>query len=171
MANKKLLVCVAIAATALLLNACVKKEEPKEDQNQQTSSSEAPTNQSTVVDPSTTEPQPQEQIDQPVAASSVNTEVLSQDTTDNTEATKAAVQAQPKEIQPTKPVIEKPQVEQPRTTTPKPEKTAQPAQVTNSEPVTKPKDVAHQASSNTTSQSVDDAVAEAMAAAAPALKN
>ncbi|MFN7289352.1 MAG: hypothetical protein ACK5T6_02100, partial [Pirellula sp.] len=40
MANKKLLLCAAIA-TGLLLTACVKKEEPKnEDQQEQTAETE-----------------------------------------------------------------------------------------------------------------------------------
>ena len=46
MANKKLLICAALA-TGLLLTACVKKEEPKEEQQEQ----------ATVTQ--TTQPQPE----------------------------------------------------------------------------------------------------------------
>ena len=69
MANKKLLICAALA-TGLLLTACVKKEEPKnEEQSEQ--ASEAQTTQAASQPEQTQEFQPLESVDKPTTPAPV----------------------------------------------------------------------------------------------------
>lgn len=165
MANKKLLICAALA-TGLLLTACVKKEEPKNEEQQEQATTETQT-----------QPQPEpekiqefeslESVDKqeaPAAAVETTREETANTTTEirreirpaQTE-TPAATET-PRTEQPKPAKTEQPKAEQPVKTEPKPAKVEQP----KAEPTTK---------SSTPAQSEDDAVAAAIAAATPALNN
>ena len=140
MANKKLLICAALA-TGLLLTACVKKEEPKnEEQSEQ--ASEAQTTQAASQPEPTQEFQPLESVDKPATPAPVIE--ISREQTANT-TTEIRRETQPAQIQATEEATA--QAEQP-----KPAKVEQPKAV-------KP----------ATAQTEDDAVAAAIAAATPAL--
>ncbi|MBP9786648.1 MAG: internalin [Acinetobacter sp.] len=142
MANKKLLICAALA-TGLLLTACVKKEEPKnEEQSEQ--ASEAQTTQAASQPEPTQEFQPLESVDKPATPAPVIE--ISREQTANT-TTEIRRETQPTQIQATEEATA--QAEQP-----KPAKVEQPKAV-------KP----------ATAQTEDDAVAAAIAAATPALNN
>lgn len=142
MANKKLLICTALA-TGLLLTACVKKEEPKnEEQSEQ--ASEAQTTQAASQPEPTQEFQPLESVDKPATPAPVIE--ISREQTANT-TTEIRRETQPAQIQATEEATA--QAEQP-----KPAKVEQPKAV-------KP----------ATAQTEDDAVAAAIAAATPALNN
>jgi hypothetical protein len=142
MANKKLLICAALA-TGLLLTACVKKEEPKnEEQSEQ--ASEAQTTQAASQPEQTQEFQPLESVDKPATPAPVIE--ISREQTANT-TTEIRRETQPAQIQATEEATA--QAEQP-----KPAKVEQPKAV-------KP----------ATAQTEDDAVAAAIAAATPALNN
>ena len=142
MANKKLLICAALA-TGLLLTACVKKEEPKnEEQSEQ--ASEAQTTQAASQPEPTQEFQPLESVDKPATPAPVIE--ISREQTANT-TTEIRRETQPAQIQATEQATA--QAEQP-----KPAKVEQPKAV-------KP----------TATQTEDDAVAAAIAAATPALNN
>ena len=142
MANKKLLICAALA-TGLLLTACVKKEEPKnEEQSEQ--ASEAQTTQAASQPEPTQEFQPLESVDKPATPAPVIE--ISREQTANT-TTEIRRETQPAQIQATEEATA--QAEQP-----KPAKVEQPKAV-------KP----------AATQTEDDAVAAAIAAATPALNN
>ena len=142
MANKKLLICAALA-TGLLLTACVKKEEPKnEEQSEQ--ASEAQTTQAASQLEPTQEFQPLESVDKPATPAPVIE--ISREQTANT-TTEIRRETQPAQIQATEEATA--QAEQP-----KPAKVEQPKAV-------KP----------AATQTEDDAVAAAIAAATPALNN
>ena len=142
MANKKLLICAALA-TGLLLTACVKKEEPKnEEQSEQ--ASEAQTTQAASQPEPTQEFQPLESVDKPATPAPVIE--ISREQTANT-TTEIRRETQPTQIQATEEATA--QAEQP-----KPAKVEQPKAV-------KP----------AATQTEDDAVAAAIAAATPALNN
>ena len=142
MANKKLLICAALA-TGLLLTACVKKEEPKnEEQSEQ--ASEAQTTQAASQPEQTQEFQPLESVDKPTTPAPV-IEISREETANTT--TEIRRETQPAQIQATEEATA--QAEQP-----KPAKVEQPKAV-------KP----------ATAQTEDDAVAAAIAAATPALDN
>ncbi|MEG1399372.1 MAG: internalin [Acinetobacter sp.] len=142
MANKKLLICAALA-TGLLLTACVKKEEPKnEEQSEQ--ASEAQTTQAASQPEPTQEFQPLESVDKPATPAPVIE--ISREQTANT-TTEIRRETQPTQIQATEEATA--QAEQP-----KPAKVEQPKAV-------KP----------AAAQTEDDAVAAAIAAATPALNN
>ena len=142
MANKKLLICAALA-TGLLLTACVKKEEPKnEEPSEQTS--ETQTTQAASQPEPTQEFQPLESVDKPATPAPVIE--ISREQTANT-TTEIRRETQPAQIQATEEATA--QAEQP-----KPAKVEQPKAV-------KP----------ATAQTEDDAVAAAIAAATPALNN
>lgn len=145
--NKNFLICGAIAA-ALLLTACVKKEAPKEDEQEKVETT-----------------QPTEQVNQPVQLQPL-------DSAENTQTeTPAQVEIERQETENTTTVIrrevtqpaatEAPKGETPKAAAPKaeaPKAEEKPAQATPSK-------------SNSASQSEDDAVAAAIAAATPALEN
>ena len=145
--NKKFLICGAIAA-ALLLTACVKKEAPKEDEQEKVETT-----------------QPTEQVNEPVQLQPL-------DSAENTQTeTPAQVEIERQETENTTTVIrrevtqpaatEAPKAETPKAAAPKaeaPKEEEKPAQATPSK-------------SNSASQSEDDAVAAAIAAATPALEN
>ncbi|ENW81360.1 hypothetical protein F909_02651 [Acinetobacter sp. ANC 3929] len=150
MANKKLLICAALA-TGLLLTACVKKEEPKNEEQPEQATTE-------------TQPQPEpekiqefeslESVDKHEAPAPVveTTREETQNTT--TEIRRETRPAQTETATPTeepKPV----KAEQ------KPVKTEQP----------KAEQTAKAPKSSVPAQSEDDAVAAAIAAATPALNN
>ena len=145
--NKKFLICGAIAA-ALLLTACVKKEAPKEDEQEKVETT-----------------QPTEQVNEPVQLQPL-------DSAENTQTeTPAQVEIERQETENTTTVIrrevtqpaatEAPKAETPKAAAPKaeaPKAEEKPAQATPSK-------------SNSASQSEADAVAAAIAAATPALEN
>lgn len=147
--NKKFLICGAIAA-ALLLTACVKKEAPKEDEQEKVETT-----------------QPTEQVNEPVQLQPL-------DSAENTQTeTPAQVEIERQETENTTTVIrrevtqpaatEAPKAETPKAAAPKaeaPKAEEKPAQATPSK-----------SNSNSASQSEDDAVAAAIAAATPALEN
>lgn len=147
--NKKFLICGAIAA-ALLLTACVKKEAPKEDEQEKVETT-----------------QPTEQVNEPVQLQPL-------DSAENTQTeTPAQVEIERQETENTTTVIrrevtqpaatEAPKAETPKAAAPKAEASKaeeKPAQATPSK-----------SNSNSASQSEDDAVAAAIAAATPALEN
>ncbi|OTG66359.1 internalin [Acinetobacter silvestris] len=150
--NKKLLICGAIA-TALLVTACVKKEAPKEEQQEQAAS--------------TAQPQPaQFESLESTATSSIpatvsessHVEVEHQES-NNTSAT-IRREAQTTDVSAQ---IEPSHVEEQKPAETKPAKAESVKTETQQAATPKPKP--------TTAQSEDDAVAAAIAAATPALKN
>ena len=146
MANKKLLICAALA-TGLLLTACVKKEEPKnEEPSEQTS--ETQTTQAASQPQQNQEFQPLESVDKPAApVIEMSREETPNTTTEIRRETRPAQTAEDTTTA---------QAEQPKPaqTEQKPAKVEQPKAV-------KP----------TPAQTEDDAVAAAIAAATPALNN
>jgi len=179
MANKKFLICAALA-TGLLLTACVKKEEPKNEEQQEQATTQ-------------TQPQPEpekiqefeslESVDKqeaPAPAVETTREETANTTTEirreirpaQTE-TPAATET-PRTEQPKPAKTEQPKAEQPVKAEAKPAKTEQPVK-TESKPakVEQPKaeQTAKAPKSSTPAQSEDDAVAAAIAAATPALNN
>lgn len=141
--NKKLLICGAIAA-ALLITACVKKEEPKQEEKEQveTAASEA----------APAEPAKFESLDsadmQEIAPMPSHAEIIREETPNTTtEIRREAASAQPAaEAKPAAPKAEAPKAED------------KPTQVS-------PKQ------NSSAAQTEDDAVAAAIAAATPALEN
>ncbi|WP_336956597.1 internalin [Acinetobacter johnsonii] len=132
--NKKLLICGAIAA-GLLLTACVKKEAPKEDEQEQ-------------VEVVTTEQQQTVEL-QPLAASEpeipAQVEVIREETPNTTTEIRRETSAPAPAAQPA-----------PKAEAPKAEEKPTQARPSNTNPNT---------------QTEDDAVAAAIAAATPALEN
>ena len=132
--NKKLLICGAIAA-GLLLTACVKKEAPKEDEQEQ-------------VEVVTTEQQQTVEL-QPLAASEpeipAQVEVIREETPNTTTEIRRERLAPAPAAQPA-----------PKAEAPKAEEKPTQARPSNTNPNT---------------QTEDDAVAAAIAAATPALEN
>lgn len=150
MMNKKLLICGAIA-TGLLLTACVKKEAPKEDEQEQTLEH--------------IEQQPQETVEITTIDTSDNDGIptyieIEHEESNNTSAT---IRREPRDV-----VII--QAEPTNIATPTPR-----AETIDNQPKAEVKvldskaEVAKPKASNTTPQSEDDAVAAAIAAAMPAL--
>ncbi|MGY5393514.1 internalin [Acinetobacter sp. NigerLNRRAM0016] len=143
--NKKFLICGALAM-GLLLTACVKKEEPKDEQTDTAQAASEPTEQVQF---------------QPLEASQPEAEVV----------IPAQVEVERQETPNTTTEIR-------REETPKPAATQATSTQATSTQVTeapkaevKPAQVAPQTKPNTATQSEDDAVAAAIAAATPALDN
>ncbi|OTG82234.1 hypothetical protein [Acinetobacter sp. ANC 4648] len=150
--NKKLLICGAIA-TALLVTACVKKEAPKEEQQEQAAS--------------TAQQQPaQFESLESTATSSIPATVpeSSHVAIEHQESNNTSVTIR-REVQPVDVTIpaEPTKVEEQKTTETKPAKAESVKTETQPTATAKPKP--------NTAQSEDDAVAAAIAAATPALKN
>ena len=157
--NKKLLICGAIA-TALLVTACVKKEPPKEEQTEQA----APNKQPKPVQLESVETAESSTIPATVPeASRIEVEQQESNHTSTTirreyheaEPTEAAAKAEPAKKVEEQKTAEIKQVET------KPAKAESVKTETQSAVTAK----------STASQSEDDAVAAAIAAATPALKN
>jgi len=155
--NKKFLICGAIAA-ALLLTACVKKEAPKEDEQEKVETTQ-PTEQ--VNEP--VQLQPLDSAENTQTETPAQVEIERQETENTTtvirrEVTQPAATEAPKAETPkaAAPKAEAPKAAAPKAEAPKAEE--KPAQATPSK-------------SNSASQSEDDAVAAAIAAATPALEN
>ena len=149
--NKKFLICGAIAA-ALLLTACVKKEAPKEDEQEKVET----TQQIEQVN----EPVQLEPLDAPentLAEAPAQVEVERQETANTTTVIRREVREAPQQTATeATPKAEAPKAATPKTEAPKAEE--KPTQATPSK-------------SNSANQSEDDAVAAAIAAATPALEN
>lgn len=153
MMNKKLLICGALA-TGLLLTACVKKEAPKEEEQTEVAASEA-----TPVQQPALETQSADQ-DQPLIEEVPETVEVIREETPNT-TTEIRRETRPAESNsapaqaPSAPAQSTPAA-------------SQPAQA----PKAKDTETEHKPKTNTGSaQSEDDAVADAIAAATPALDN
>ncbi|RZJ20482.1 MAG: internalin [Acinetobacter sp.] len=142
--NKKLLLCGAIA-TSLLLTACVKKETPKEDEQEQVE-----TTQQTEQVNQPAEAVPLEAAENSEAQAPAQVEIEREETANTTTVIRREV--------PQQNAAEAPKAE-PKPVTPKPE-----APTAESKPVPEAS-----AKSNSETQSEDDAVAAAIAAATPAL--
>lgn len=154
MANKKLLICAAIA-TGLLLTACVKKEEPKNEEQQSEQSTET---QITEQQPESVETNQQfetlESVDTEEApAPSVET------MREETENTTTEIR---RETRPAQSQSNSTPTETSRTESARPAQTEQNAPSTEQPKALKP---------SGPSQSEEDAVAAAIAAATPALNN
>ena len=148
MMNKKLLICGALA-TGVLLTACVKKEAPKEDEQEQTVEK--------------TEQQPQQSVEiEPVEIEEVEeapTRVeIEQQESNNTSAT---IRREYRDVPAEQPAA---QVASPAPTRSEPAR----SETVEAKPKAEVKAPEPKASS-TTAQSEDDAVAAAIAAATPAL--
>ena len=142
--NKKLLLCGAIA-TSLLLTACVKKETPNEDEQEQVE-----TTQQTEQVNQPAEAIPLESAENSEAQAPAQVEIEREETANTTTVIRREVSQQN--------AAEAPKAE-PKPATPKPEA-----------PQAEPKPVPEaSAKSNSETQSEDDAVAAAIAAATPAL--
>ncbi|WP_353141458.1 internalin [Acinetobacter pragensis] len=143
--NKKLLICGAIA-TALLITACVKKEEPKQEEQEQvdTSASEA----------QPVEPAKFESLDsadtQPIEPIPAHEEVIREETPNTTTEIR-------REVRNEEPAT-------PKAETPKPAPKAEAPKAEDKPAQAAPKQ-------HSGAQTEDDAVAAAIAAATPALDN
>lgn len=156
--NKKLLIGAAIA-TALLISACVKKETPKDDAETQEQVASQPAqfqDLNSVESSNTTSVEIPTQVqNEPTLQENPQPAPTTQSHTQNNPA--PAYVSTPEPIPAAKPTVETPKTE--------------------ASPATKPavteaiKPIAQQANTVAKAQSEDDAVAAAMAAAAPALKN
>ena len=148
--NKKFLICGAIA-TALLVSACVKKEEPKEAEPEKVETAQPATSEPTQFEslPSVEQNNAQ-QVEIPAHVEVERTETANTSTEIRREATHEAHATMPSAQAENKPAA----------TEAKPVKTE----------TAQTKTPAPKASSGS-AQSEDDAVAAAIAAATPALKN
>jgi len=149
--NKKLLICGAIA-TVLLVSACVKKEAPKEDEQ------EVETTQSATSEPAQFEnlPSAEQNTAQQVETPPQKVEIERT----QTENTTTEIRRETHEVHATT---------QNQSAEPKPVEDSKPAKAESVKTESAPKDTPR-ANSNA-AQSEDDAVAAAIAAATPALKN
>lgn len=162
--NKKLLIC-GLIATGLVLTACVKKEEPKNDEAEkvETTQTQQPAqfeNLETAEHNLTDQPQ----INQDDSSQQVNDHSGSTETTQTQQPVQqptAAPRAEPKPAQHVETAVRA----EPKPAAPKPE--AKPAPVETARAETAPVAKANSG----TAQTEDDAVAAAIAAATPALKN
>lgn len=155
--NKKLLICGAIAA-ALVLTACVKKEEPKQDEPKQPETTSQPETV-TVIEPAPMQPLEPIESDEPEIPARV--EIERQETANTTTEIR-------REVRPVEPTAQEPTKVEPAKPTPAPapkvEAPKPPVAKVESKPTpSKP--------SSASSQSEDDAIAAAIAAATPALNN
>lgn len=150
--NKKLLICGAIA-TVLLVSACVKKEAPKEDEQ------EVETTQTATSEPAQFEnlPSAEQNGTQPVEAPAQQV-VIERTQTENTTT---EIRRETHEAHATT---------QNQATETKPAEESKPAKAESVKTESAPKDTTPRANSSA-AQSEDDAVAAAIAAATPALKN
>ncbi|AWL28932.1 internalin [Acinetobacter defluvii] len=157
--NKKLLIC-GLIATGLVLTACVKKEEPKNDEPEkvETTQTQQPEPQPAQFENlETVDQEHDQQINQGGSSEQVNAGQTETTTPrNNVQPAPAPRVEQPKAVQTT----EVTRTEQPKPAAPKPApvetaRTETPAPKANS----------------ATAQTEDDAVAAAIAAATPALKN
>ncbi|ENW96312.1 hypothetical protein [Acinetobacter sp. NIPH 298] len=148
MANNKLLICAALA-TGLLVTACVKKEEPKNEEQPE----QATETQMTEQQPEAAKTEVFESLE------SINTEEapapVIETTLEETENTTTEIRRETRPAQTQSTNNTAAQSEAPRTEQPSAPRVEQP----------KP------SKSNTSGQSEEDAVAAAIAAATPALSN
>ena len=159
--NKNFLICGAIAA-GLLLTACVKKEAPKEDEQEKVET----TQQIEQVN----EPVQLEPLDAPEntpAEAPAQVEVERQETANTTTVIRREVREAPKQTA-TEPA---PKAEVPKAAAPKTEAPKAAAPKTEASKAEEKPTQATPSKSNSANQSEDDAVAAAIAAATPALEN
>lgn len=162
--NKKLLICGAIA-TSLLLSACVKKETPAEEETRAETATTQSKPEAKFENLSPTEPEPTAAVAEQATAAAApkaadtpkKVEVIREQTANTT--TEIRRETRPAQTE-TQPKAEAPKPE-PKAEVPKPEPKAE-------APKAEPKPKAEAPRSNST-QSQDDAVAAAIAAATPAL--
>lgn len=153
--NKKLLICGAIA-TSLLLSACVKKETPAEEETRAETATTQSKPEAKFENLSPTEPEPTAAVAEQATAAAApkaadtpkKVEVIREQTANTT--TEIRRETRPAQTE-----------TQPKAEAPKPEPKAE-------APKAEPKPKAEAPRSNST-QSQDDAVAAAIAAATPAL--
>lgn len=149
--NKKILICGAIAAS-LLLTACVKKEAPKDDEQekvettQQTEQVNEPVQLQPLDAPENTQAETPEQV-----------QIERQETANTTTVIRREVRETPQQTA----ADATPKAEAPKAVAPKPEAPKAEEKPTQATP----------SKSNSANQSEDDAVAAAIAAATPALEN
>ncbi len=144
MANKKLVICAALA-TGLLLTACVKKEEPKsEDQQEQASETQS----------TQTEPESQNSNSSESIPTTVQLEPVIETTREETAHTTTEIRRETRPAQNSSSNNSPGQTEQPKAVQPEP----------------KPVNI-EAPKANNSAQTEDDAVAAAIAAATPALAN
>lgn len=144
--NKKFLIC-GLLATGLILTACVKKEPPKDENQEQ-------------VDATTQEQQPTEfkplqstENNQPSSTAEQTVVIERMETPNTTTEVRREQHHTPRETEPTTPKKEEPKVDS----------------TASAESANTPSQSSRQNSNQ--SRSEDDAVADAIAAATPALKN
>lgn len=142
--NKKLLLCGVIAAS-LILTACVKKETPKDDEQEKVETTQ-PAQSSEAVE--STQFEPLNSIDNSEAEVPTQVEVERTETENTTTEVRREVRDVPPQA-PSKPEAQKPVA---------PKAEDKPTSATSNQ-------------SNSDAQSEDDAVAAAIAAATPALNN
>lgn len=159
MANKKLLICAALA-TGLLLTACVKKEEPKNEEQQEQTATETQT-----------QPEP-EKIQEFESLESVDKHEapapVIETTREETPNTTTEIRRETHPAQTETPAATQTPTEAPRAEEPKPVKAEQKPTKTEQPKAEQP---VKTAKPSTPAQSEDDAVAAAIAAATPALNN
>ncbi|MCI3878985.1 internalin [Acinetobacter higginsii] len=157
MANKKLLICAALA-TGLLLTACVKKEEPKNEEQQEQAATETQT-----------QPEP-EKIQEFESLESVDKHQapapVVETTREETPNTTTEIHRETRPAQTETPAATP--TEAPRAEEPKPVKAEQKPAKTEQPKAEQP---VKTAKPSAPAQSEDDAVAAAIAAATPALNN
>lgn len=146
--NKKLLICGAIA-TVLLVSACVKKETPKEDEQDKVETTQPATSEAAQFENLPSSEQNTQQVEIPAHVEVERTETAN--TTTEVRTTTHEAHATTQNAQAADP--------KPAATEAKPAK----AESVKAQPTPKP--------NSATAQSEDDAVAAAIAAATPALKN
>ncbi|MCV2444041.1 internalin [Acinetobacter bereziniae] len=153
--NKKFLICGAIA-TALLVSACVKKEEPKETEQEKVETAQTAASEPAQFESLPSAEQNTQQVEIPAHVEVERTETANTTTEIRREPThEALATTQAAENKPTATEAKPAKAESVKT------ETAQTAPKTQTAPK----------ANSGTAQSEDDAVAAAIAAATPALKN
>ena len=152
--NKKLLICGAIA-TVLLVSACVKKETPKEDEQDKVETTQPATSEAAQFENLPSSEQNTQQVEIPAHVEVERTETTNTTTEVRTTTHEAHATTQNAQAADPKPAATE----------------AKPAKAESVKTETAPKAQPTPKPNSATAQSEDDAVAAAIAAATPALKN
>ncbi|KAF1026243.1 internalin [Acinetobacter sp.] len=156
--NKKFLICGAIA-TALLVSACVKKEEPKETEQEKVETAQTATSEPAQFESLPSAEQNTQQAEIPAHVEVERTETANTSTEIRREPThEALATTQATQVAENKPAATE-------------AKPAKAESVKTETAQTAPKTQTAPKASSGNAQSEDDAVAAAIAAATPALKN